>query len=257
MKNGAVSFPSTCSSPASSGPGGRITWCTGAAPSGCGKTTTAMAGNHFVGDDLAQMWIADDGSDPFHQPGMRHFRHRGGRQLGRRSHADGLPAARHRGHLVQRADRRKRRPHWTGNGEPPGKGRNFQGDWKKGMTDANGKPVPISHPNARCTVASTALANYSPGRGSGRGGNPGHHLQRPGQRHHAAGVGGQNADQGWSSGPASSRPPPPPRWAPPASSGPLGQCPFIPGSLGDYMAAQFAFFGSLPSPTANDPSWPG
>jgi phosphoenolpyruvate carboxykinase (GTP) len=35
---------------------------TGAAPSGCGKTTTAMAGNHFVGDDLAQMWIAEDGS---------------------------------------------------------------------------------------------------------------------------------------------------------------------------------------------------
>jgi phosphoenolpyruvate carboxykinase (GTP) len=34
----------------------------GAAPSGCGKTTTAMAGDHFVGDDLAQMWIADDGT---------------------------------------------------------------------------------------------------------------------------------------------------------------------------------------------------
>ncbi|MBW2218184.1 MAG: phosphoenolpyruvate carboxykinase (GTP), partial [Deltaproteobacteria bacterium] len=30
------------------GPGGRVTWCAGAAPSGCGKTTTAMAGNHFV-----------------------------------------------------------------------------------------------------------------------------------------------------------------------------------------------------------------
>ena len=44
------------------GPGGRITWCTGAAPSGCGKTTTAMAGNHFVGDDLAQMWIDENGS---------------------------------------------------------------------------------------------------------------------------------------------------------------------------------------------------
>ncbi|MEJ2038845.1 MAG: phosphoenolpyruvate carboxykinase domain-containing protein, partial [Desulfosarcinaceae bacterium] len=36
---------------------GRITWITGAAPSGCGKTTTAMAGDHFIGDDLAQMWI--------------------------------------------------------------------------------------------------------------------------------------------------------------------------------------------------------
>ena len=44
------------------GPGNRITWVTGAAPSGCGKTTTAMAGNHFVGDDLAQMWIDENGS---------------------------------------------------------------------------------------------------------------------------------------------------------------------------------------------------
>ena len=44
------------------GPGGRITWMIGAAPSGCGKTTTAMAGDHFVGDDLAQCWIAEDGS---------------------------------------------------------------------------------------------------------------------------------------------------------------------------------------------------
>ncbi len=44
------------------GPGGRITWMIGAAPSGCGKTTSAMAGDHFVGDDLAQLWIAEDGS---------------------------------------------------------------------------------------------------------------------------------------------------------------------------------------------------
>ena len=28
--------------------------------SGCGKTTTAMAGNTFIGDDLAQVWIAED-----------------------------------------------------------------------------------------------------------------------------------------------------------------------------------------------------
>ncbi|MBU1343012.1 MAG: phosphoenolpyruvate carboxykinase (GTP), partial [Proteobacteria bacterium] len=44
------------------GPNNRVTWFAGAAPSGCGKTTTAMAGNVFIGDDLAQMWIADDGS---------------------------------------------------------------------------------------------------------------------------------------------------------------------------------------------------
>ena len=44
------------------GPGGRKTFIAGAAPSGCGKTTTAMVGTDFVGDDLAQMWIAEDGT---------------------------------------------------------------------------------------------------------------------------------------------------------------------------------------------------
>jgi phosphoenolpyruvate carboxykinase (GTP) len=29
------------------------------------------------------------------------------------------------------------------------------------MKDAGGKEIPISHPNARCTIASSALANYS------------------------------------------------------------------------------------------------
>ncbi len=41
---------------------GSIVWIDGAAPSGCGKTTTAMAGDTFVGDDLAQVWIAEDGT---------------------------------------------------------------------------------------------------------------------------------------------------------------------------------------------------
>ena len=31
-------------------------------PSGCGKTTTAMVGSDFIGDDLAQIWIAGDGT---------------------------------------------------------------------------------------------------------------------------------------------------------------------------------------------------
>ena len=44
------------------GPGGRTTYFAGAAPSGCGKTTTAMVGSNFIGDDLAQMWIGDDGT---------------------------------------------------------------------------------------------------------------------------------------------------------------------------------------------------
>ena len=44
------------------GPGGRVTFFAGAAPSGCGKTTTAMVGTEFISDDLAQIWIDDDGA---------------------------------------------------------------------------------------------------------------------------------------------------------------------------------------------------
>ncbi len=44
------------------GPGGRKTFFAGAAPSGCGKTTTAMVGSDFIGDDLAQIWIEKDGT---------------------------------------------------------------------------------------------------------------------------------------------------------------------------------------------------
>ena len=44
------------------GPNGRKTFFAGAAPSGCGKTTTAMVGSDFIGDDLAQIWLENDGT---------------------------------------------------------------------------------------------------------------------------------------------------------------------------------------------------
>ncbi len=58
------------------GPGGRKTYFAGAAPSGCGKTTTAMVGTDFIGDDLAQMWIAEDGTLRAVNPESGHLRHR-------------------------------------------------------------------------------------------------------------------------------------------------------------------------------------
>jgi len=146
------------------GPAGRVTWVTGAAPSGCGKTTTAMAGNHFVGDDLAQMWIAADGSIRSVNPEAGIF------GIVEDVNQDGDPllmkCLRQKGTeviwsnvLIDAEDR----PHWVGDGEtPPTEGHNFQGTWKAGMCDPSGKPIPLSHPNARCTLRSTALGNYSP-----------------------------------------------------------------------------------------------
>jgi phosphoenolpyruvate carboxykinase (GTP) len=61
--------------------------------SGCGKTTTAMAGNHFIGDDLAQMWI-DEAAAAIRSvnPECGIFGIVEDVNLGRRSHAHGLPS---------------------------------------------------------------------------------------------------------------------------------------------------------------------
>ncbi len=230
------------------GPGGRITWVTGAAPSGCGKTTTAMAGNHFVGDDLAQMWIAENGTIRTVNPEAGIF------GIVEDVNQEGDP-------LLMKCLRQpgteviwsnvlidaNGTPHWVGNGEePPTEGRNFQGPWKKGMTDQNGKPVPLSHPNARCTLSSTAMGNYS-----SEAENP------AGVETRIITYSGRDSDTM------------PPVWATRDSDqgvvigacivsaatatevgatgvkrSPWANAPFIPGALGDYMDAQFKFFGS-------------
>ncbi len=230
------------------GNGGRITWCTGAAPSGCGKTTTAMAGNHFVGDDLAQMWIDENGSirsinpecgifgivedvnwegDPFL---MKLLREPGTEVIWSNVLIDENGV-----------------PHWTGNGEnPPLRGKNFQGHWEKGMIDKDGKEIPMSHPNSRCTLTSSALANYSP------------MSEEPnGVETRVVTYSGRDSDTM------------PPVWAAQNSDegvvigacivsaatatevgatgvkrAPWANAPFIPGSLAEYMDAQFKFFGN-------------
>jgi phosphoenolpyruvate carboxykinase (GTP) len=146
-----------------SGPGGRVTWVAGAAPSGCGKTTTAMAGNHFVGDDLAQMWIDGSGSVRSINPECGIFgivedvNWEGDPMLMDRLRNPGSEVIWSNVLIDENG-----LPNWTGNGEAQStRGRNFQGPWKKGLKDAGGKEIPISHPNARCTISSTALANYS------------------------------------------------------------------------------------------------
>jgi len=228
------------------GPGGRITWFTGAAPSGCGKTTTAMAGTHFVGDDLAQMWLAADGSIRSVNPECGIF----GivEDVNREGDPYLMDLLRNPGteviwSNVLIGDRGK--PHWVGNGEEaPTKGINFQGLWEKGMTDDDGKPIPISHPNARCTVSASALANYS------------NECENPrGVETRVITYSGRDSDTM------------PPVWVAktPNQGVAIGACivsaatatevgatgvkrapwanaPFIPGSLGDYMQAQFDFF---------------
>jgi len=230
------------------GPDGRVTWVAGAAPSGCGKTTTAMVGNHFIGDDLAQMWIDGDGSIRSINPECGIF------GIVEDVNWEGDPklmeCLRHQGTEVIWSNvliDENGIPQWTGNGEdPPQRGVNFQGPWERGMKDEKGKEILISHPNSRCTLASNALGNYSEKAEDPRG-----------VETRVVTYSGRDSDTM------------PPVWATRNSDhgvvigacivsaatatevgavgvkrAPWANAPFIPGALGDYMDAQFKFFGS-------------
>ncbi len=230
------------------GPGGRVTWFVGAAPSGCGKTTTAMAGNEFIGDDLAQMWISQDGSIRSVNPECGIF------GIVEDVNMEGDPLLmkilRQPGHEVIWSNvliDEHKIPHWVGNNEPhPDKGFNFQGDWHKGKTDANGKPVPLSHPNSRCTLNSACFETYSKEAESPEGAltrvftysgrdsdtMPPVRVARNSDEGVVIGaciVSAATATEVGASG---------------VKRAPWANAPFIPGALGHYMEAQFQFFGS-------------
>ncbi len=172
------------------GSGGRTTWMVGAAPSGCGKTTTAMAGDHFVGDDLAQMWIAGDGTVRSINPEAGIF------GIVADVNWEGDPmlmeCLRNPGTEVIWSNvliDENQVPQWTGNNEDPlpTKGFNFQGPWEAGMKDENGKEIPMSHPNSRCTLSNDRLGELFQRKREPRRSRYTHlHLQWSRQRYHAA-----------------------------------------------------------------------
>jgi len=136
------------------GPNKRKTYFLGAFPSLCGKTSTAMLeGENIVGDDIAYLRKKDGVVrtvnvekgmfgiiqgvnskddvyqwDALHKPGEIIF-----------SNVLVTPEG---------------KVHWIGkDGEIPPKGENYSSEWFKGKKDANGKEIPVSHPNARFTIA--------------------------------------------------------------------------------------------------------
>lgn len=224
------------------GPGGRVTWFAGAAPSGCGKTTTAMAGHHFVGDDLAQMWIDENGYIRSINPESGIFgivedvNWEGDPKLMELLRKPGTEVI-WSNVLVDESGV----PHWTGNGEElPERGVNYQGDWVKD----NGTPP--SHPNARATLVASSLANYSKASEdpngvvtsvitySGRDSDtmPPVWVAKTMEQGVVIGasiVSAATATEVGASG---------------VKRAPWANAAFIPGALGDYMDAQFKFFGN-------------
>lgn len=231
------------------GPGGRVTYFAGAAPSGCGKTTTAMAGDEFIGDDLAQMWIEKDGTLRAVNPEKGIF------GIVEDVNWEGDPhlmkVLRHEGAEVIWSNvliDENKKPFWTGCGEElPERGRNFQGEWWKGKTDENGKPVPPSHPNARVTLLCEAIENHNTKLAEDPAGVPVKVITYSGRDSDTMppiwvartpdegvviGASIVSAATATEIGVTGVRRQP---WA---------NEPFIPGPLGDYMEAQFRFFNS-------------
>ena len=231
------------------GPGGRITFMAGAAPSGCGKTTTAMAGDHFVGDDLAQLWIAEDGTVRALNPEIGIF------GIVADVNWEGDPhlmkCLRHPGTEVIWSNvliDENNVPHWTGNGEepPPIKGNNFQGPWEQGMLDENGNEIPMSHPNSRCTLSNSSLDNYSEKNEDPDGVETRiiTYSGRDSDTMPPVWV-SKNADEGVVIGACIvSAATATEVGATGVRRQPWANAPFTPGSLGEYMDAQFIFFNS-------------
>jgi phosphoenolpyruvate carboxykinase (GTP) len=231
------------------GPGGRTTYFAGAAPSGCGKTTTAMVGSDFIGDDLAQMWIAADGTLRAVNPEKGIFgivedvNREGDPYLMRCLREPGTEVI--WSNVLVDDDRV---PHWVGSGEDsPKKGFNFQGEWWEGKADAHGVPIPISHPNARVTLANAAIGNYNEAAAespegvrvkvitySGRDSDTMPPIWVAKNPDHGVAIGASIVSAATATEVGASG----------VKRQPWANAPFIPGALADYMTAQFRFFNS-------------
>ncbi len=230
------------------GPNGRKTFFAGAAPSGCGKTTTAMAGTDFVGDDLAQFWIDSDGILRAINPEKGIFgivedvNREGDPYLMDCLRGDGTEV------IWSNVLVKDGVPHWVGNGEEaPERGVNFQGEWFKGKTDEAGNPVPMSHKNSRCTLLASAIANHATELAEDPAGVPVKVITYSGRDADTMPPVwvARNADDGVVIGASIvSKATATEVGATGVRRQPWANAPFIPGALADYMQAQFTFFNS-------------
>jgi len=144
----------------------RTTYFTGAYPSACGKTSTAMIpGQSIVGDDIAYLKMDEEGNcravnieqgvfgiitdvnpidDPFIYKTLTSPREM----------------------IFSNVLVKEGKTYWQNMGIPedeyPKDGLNHIGKWEKGMVDANGKEVGGAHKNARYTIRINELENADP-----------------------------------------------------------------------------------------------
>lgn len=142
------------------GPQNRVTYFTGAFPSLCGKTSTAMLDNEtIVGDDIAYLRKKDGEVRAVNvEKGMF------GIIQGINSEDDPIQwkALHTPGELIfsNVLVTPEKGVHWIGkDGDLPLKGYNHTGDWTPDKKDEKGSQIPPSHPNARFTLSLENLEN--------------------------------------------------------------------------------------------------
>ncbi len=145
------------------GPSSRKTYFTGAYPSMCGKTSTAMLeGETIVGDDIAYL-RRENGYVRAVNVEKGIF----GIIMGINSVDDPIQwNALHSPNEVIFSNilvTPDKKAYWKGkDGEVPAKGNNHSGEWWQGKVDLSGKEIPTSHPNARFTISLDAMENLDP-----------------------------------------------------------------------------------------------
>jgi len=145
------------------GPAGRVTYFTGAFPSMCGKTSTAMIpGETILGDDIAYLFKKNGRVRAVNvEKGMF------GIIEGINSVDDIIvwKALHNPGEIIFSNVLlcEDGSVYWNGKDGPvPERGYNHSGEWWKGKKDAKGKEIPPSHKNARFTLDLSLLENVSP-----------------------------------------------------------------------------------------------
>ena len=141
------------------GPGGRITYFTGAYPSACGKTSTAMIpGQTVVGDDIAYLKKIDGVIRAVNmESGIFGIIH----SVNSENDPVIYQALTTPGEVIfSNVLINNGVPYWGGmKKDIPNKGINFSGEWFEGKKDKQGKEIPCSHKNARYTLKLNELKN--------------------------------------------------------------------------------------------------
>jgi len=144
------------------GPKKRVTYFTGAFPSACGKTSTAMIpGETIIGDDIAYLRPIDGQARCVNVEAgifgiIQDVKEKDDPVIWKILTTPGEV-------IFSNVLIKDGRPYWLGMGqEIPTDGINFSGHWHVGKIDKQGVEIPPAHRNARYTIALATLQNLDP-----------------------------------------------------------------------------------------------